>query len=210
MHSDTLTQSTIVASPWPSQDRPREDDRESHRHGNPLSKRSCSIEQQPFENHAVPPSFLCSSDLQSVIQSEHVSPAVGILILEDSRMLRKALEEGFRKQGFCVWAAADGSEGVELYRKFWPKIELVLSDVQMPVLDGPTAIEVLRAINPSVRFCFMTGDTRAGIRESLLRRGAMRVLDKPIASVVSAARELWELANCPNAQERNQPEGVRS
>lgn len=121
----------------------------------------------------------------------------GVLVIEDERLMLKAMEQGLRQRGFVVWAAPDGGEGVDLYRRFGSQIDVVLSDVQMPVLDGPKTLDALREINPSVRFCFMTGDTRSATLTNLLRRGAMRVFTKPFPSVAGVAEELWELATRP-------------
>lgn len=142
-----------------------------------------------------------SSPLNDFYQAEaseekYPRPA-GILVIEDNRLLRTSLGEGFRNRGFDLWTAADGAEGVELYRQFWPLIDVVLSDVQMPVLDGPGAFKALRAVNPSVRCCFMTGNTCSVTRAKLLKLGAMRVYEKPLPSVANVAQELWELATCP-------------
>jgi two-component system, OmpR family, response regulator len=120
----------------------------------------------------------------------------GVLVIEDERLMLKAMEQGLRKRGFVVWAAPDGGEGVDLYRRFGSQIDVVLSDVQMPVLDGPKTLDALREINPCVRFCFMTGDTRSATLTNLLRRGAMRVFTKPFP-VAGVAEELWELATRP-------------
>lgn len=124
---------------------------------------------------------------------------IGVLVIEDERLMLKAMEQGLRKRGFVVWAAPDGGEGVDLYRRFESQIDVVLSDVQMPVLDGPKTLDALREINPSVRFCFMTGDTRSATLNNLLGRGAMRVFPKPLPSVAGVAEELWELATRPYA-----------
>ncbi len=121
----------------------------------------------------------------------------GILIAEDNWLLRKSLGEVFRDQGFDLWTAANGSEAVELYQQFWPLIDIVLCDVQMPVMDGTKALEALRKINPSLRFCFMTGDTRTNKRANLLRLGAMRVFEKPFPSIAELAQDLWDLATTP-------------
>jgi CheY-like chemotaxis protein len=64
----------------------------------------------------------------------------------------------------------------------------------MPVTDGPEAFKALRSVNPSIRFCFMTGDTCPTTRAKLLKLGAMRVYEKPLPSVANVAQELWELA----------------
>lgn len=130
--------------------------------------------------------------------AERTPRPYGILIVEDEPVLRKSLVLGFRNRGFDLWSAANGAEGVELYQQFWPLIDVVLSDVQMPVLDGVGTLDALRKINPSVRFCFMTGDTQSTTRDRLLKHGALRVFDKPFPSVANVAQELRKLADFPN------------
>ena len=124
--------------------------------------------------------------------------AVGVLVIEDEKLMRRSLEQGLRKRGFSVWAAADGGEGVELYRRFGEQIDVVLSDLNMPVMDGPQTLDSLRQINPLVRFCFMTGDVRLSTLTGLLKLGALRVFTKPFSSVAEVAEELRELAARPH------------
>lgn len=119
---------------------------------------------------------------------------LGVLVIEDQRLMLKAMEQGLQRQGFVVWTAPNGREGVELYRRFGAKIDIVLSDVRMPVLDGPKTLDAIREINPIVRFCFMTSDTRASTQANLVERGALCVFTKPFQSVAGVAMELWKLA----------------
>lgn len=139
----------------------------------------------------------CEGSNEAAIPAENSLRPKGILIVEDNALLRKSLGQGFRNRGFDLWLAAHGAEGVELYKQCWPLIDVVLSDVQMPVLDGTRMLDILREVNPSVRLCFMTGNTRATTPAQLLKRGALRVFEKPLPSVESVAQELWDLAACP-------------
>lgn len=125
------------------------------------------------------------------------SRATGVLVIEDEKLMRRSLEQGLTKRGFVVWAAADGGEGVELHRGFGELIDVVLSDMKMPVMDGPQTLDALRDINPAVRFCFMTGDARPSTLRRLLNLGGLRVFTKPFPSVAEVAEELRELATCP-------------
>jgi CheY-like chemotaxis protein len=95
-----------------------------------------------------------------------------------------------------LWTATNGSEAVEVYQQCWSLIDVVLSDVQMPVLDGPEMLIALREVNPTVRLCFITGNLRAMTRAQLIKCGALRVFEKPIASTEDLAQQLWELATC--------------
>ncbi len=134
---------------------------------------------------------------RGITESDHCRPA-GVLVIEDQRLMLKAMEQGLRRRGFVVWGALDGGEGVDLYRRFETQIDIVLSDVQMPVLDGPKTLDALRGINPSVKLCFMTGDMRTSTHINLLNRGALRVFAKTLVSVAEVAEELWKLATRPH------------
>ncbi len=135
---------------------------------------------------------------RGITECDHCRPA-GVLVIEDERLMLKAMEQGLRRRGFVVWGALDGGEGVDLYRRFETQIDIVLSDVQMPVLDGPKTFDALRAIDPSVKLCFMTGDMRTSTHINLLNRGALRVFAKTLISVAEVAEELWKLATLPQA-----------
>jgi CheY-like chemotaxis protein len=66
--------------------------------------------------------------------------------------------------------------------------------VQMPEIDGPHTLTVLRALDPEVGVVFMSGNTGQYTADELLRRGARHVLQKPFSSVVDLARILWQVA----------------
>ncbi|MFO0840920.1 MAG: response regulator [Gemmataceae bacterium] len=118
----------------------------------------------------------------------------GVLVVEDDRLMLKTLVTGFSGRGLAVWGAADGAEAVGLYLRFGARIDVVLSDLNMPVMDGRKTLDALRKIDPHVRFCFMTADARPSTVADLSRSGAVRVFTKPFPSVAEVAEELRELA----------------
>jgi CheY-like chemotaxis protein len=76
--------------------------------------------------------------------------------------------------------AAGGEEGIELYRTHRDEIALVLLDVQMPELDGPATLVRVRAIDPSVKCWFMSGNIGAYRVEDLRGLGC-GILVKPFS-----------------------------
>jgi CheY-like chemotaxis protein len=118
---------------------------------------------------------------------------LGILIVEDERPILAALEKGLSRRGFAVWCAADGGAAIDLFRRFESQIDVVLSDLNLPVMDGLKTLDALRRINRLVRFCFMTGDTRQSTLAELRREGVLRVFTKPFSSVADLAEELRKL-----------------
>lgn len=96
--------------------------------------------------------------------------------------------------GFAVLTAGGGAEAVEAFRRNRAEIDLVLLDVRMPPpLDGPAALCELRQIEPAVRVAFMSGSTGEYTDADLLALGALRVFQKPFASLTGLADALREL-----------------
>jgi CheY-like chemotaxis protein len=103
----------------------------------------------------------------------------GLLLAEDEPVVRDLLGMLLRALGFAVWAAADGREALDLYGRHRAAIRAVLLDVHMPGLDGPQTLAALRALDPEVACCFITGSAGAGEDEQFLALGATAVLHKP-------------------------------
>lgn len=114
----------------------------------------------------------------------------GVLVVDDDRTLRTVLAGVLRKRGFVVWVAAGGDEAVHVYRRHGHEIDVVLSDVNMPGMNGPDTLAALRGVDPGVSCCFMTADRRPGTREALLALGGLAVLDKPFPSLAGVCETL--------------------
>jgi two-component system, cell cycle sensor histidine kinase and response regulator CckA len=90
---------------------------------------------------------------------------VMVLVAEDDAAFRFLLSEALSEEGFEVLTAANGVEALELYRMNADKINLVIADVVMPVMDGLTAAIEMRKIHDNVFFLFMSGYGPERIRE---------------------------------------------
>ena len=82
-----------------------------------------------------------------------------ILVADDEELVRVFASTVLRKAGHDVLAAQDGSEAVTLYRSSLDRIDLVITDLAMPVMDGPQAVQLIRAARPEARILCMSGNS---------------------------------------------------
>ena len=125
---------------------------------------------------------------------------LGVLIVDDHDDVRNFLGVLSRAHGFSVWLAAGGLEGEALYRNFSSGIDLILLDVRMPDRDGPDTLMAIRAINPAVPCCFISGHTGHYTEEYLLGLGASALLRKPfrVPELVEHLRQMSAPAESGN------------
>lgn len=80
-----------------------------------------------------------------------------ILIVEDEDDVRKHVVHSLRKRGYTILQAGDGEAGLEVMREKGAQIDLVLTDVKMPRMDGPTMVQNMRRDWPEMKIIFMSG-----------------------------------------------------
>lgn len=112
-----------------------------------------------------------------------------VLIIEDHDVIRLVYREAFAEAGYDVAEAANGRLGLDAFRESKP--DLVITDIEMPELDGHSVIEEIRKIDADAKVIAVTG---AGIHNLPVAHelGADRVFDKPIrpGDLIAAASEL--------------------
>ena len=89
-----------------------------------------------------------------------------ILIVEDEDMVRAVAERALVRQGYVVETASDGEQAVELFAD-GKRYDLVVSDVVMPNLDGPSMARQLRENYGEIRLLFMSGYAEEQLRETI-------------------------------------------
>jgi two-component system, cell cycle sensor histidine kinase and response regulator CckA len=80
-----------------------------------------------------------------------------ILLCDDEPAIRSLVRKMLERRGFRVLEASDGLDAMELAKPYPGPIHVLLSDLVMPKLDGPSLAKRLLAIRPDVRVIFMTG-----------------------------------------------------
>lgn len=104
-----------------------------------------------------------------------------ILLVEDEEGLRSLNARGLRSRGYTVIEASNGIEALEALEEKNGAIDLVVSDVVMPEMDGPTLLRKLRARNPDLKIVFVSGYAEDAFAKSLEENEKFDFLAKPFA-----------------------------
>ena len=102
-----------------------------------------------------------------------------VLLIEDEEILRSMFAEMLSSAGMFCFEAEHGRVGVEIYRKNWKRIDLVILDMIMPEMNGPDTFRVLKQINPKVRVLLSTGYSLNNEVQQILNEGVQGFIQKP-------------------------------
>ena len=114
-----------------------------------------------------------------------------ILLVEDEDGLRSLNARGLRSRGYSVIEASNGVEALEALEQKNGAIDLVVSDVVMPEMDGPTLLKTMRGRNPDLKIIFVSGYAEDAFDKSLPENQQFAFLPKPftLAQLVAAVKE---------------------
>jgi two-component system, cell cycle sensor histidine kinase and response regulator CckA len=104
-----------------------------------------------------------------------------ILLVEDEEGLRSLNARGLRSRGYTVVEASNGIEALEALEERDGAIDLVVSDVVMPEMDGPTLLRSMRKRNPNLKIIFVSGYAEDAFAKSLEENEKFDFLAKPFA-----------------------------
>jgi hypothetical protein len=104
-----------------------------------------------------------------------------ILIVEDDQSSRLYLNKILEKAGVVIMNAGDGQEAVDTAINN-PDIDIILMDIQLPVLDGYSALIKIREVNKDIVVIAQTAYGLLGDKEKILNAGFDDYIIKPILS----------------------------
>ena len=105
-----------------------------------------------------------------------------ILIIEDESDIREVLKIQLESASYHVIEATNGEEGIELMKKGSNllQVELVITDICMPKVNGVEAIDYIKANAPSIPIMVVTGYPDSELAVELLQKGVKDYLVKPV------------------------------
>ena len=114
-----------------------------------------------------------------------------ILLVEDEEGLRSLNARGLRSRGYSVIEASNGVEAMEALEEKKGAVDLVVSDVVMPEMDGPTLLKAMRGRNPDLKIIFVSGYAEDAFEKSLPENQQFAFLPKPftLSQLVAAVKE---------------------
>ncbi|MBT5457775.1 MAG: response regulator [Rhodospirillaceae bacterium] len=103
-----------------------------------------------------------------------------VMLVEDEDAVRMFGARALRNKGYNVVEAASGEEALEILKTDAESIDVLITDVVMPGLDGPAMIRKVREIHPDMRVVFISGYTEDSFRKRLDEdSGEIHFLPKP-------------------------------
>jgi two-component system, cell cycle sensor histidine kinase and response regulator CckA len=105
------------------------------------------------------PPTTASHEAPVIINQEHPDPVATILLVEDEASVRGVTREVLEADGYRVVEAEDAIDGIRVCEQFRGKIDLVLTDVVMPGMNGRDMARKLIERHPRLKVMFMSGYT---------------------------------------------------
>jgi two-component system, cell cycle sensor histidine kinase and response regulator CckA len=104
-----------------------------------------------------------------------------VLLVEDEDPVRIFGARALRNKGYKVLEAKSGEAGLEVIRTAEETIDLLITDVVMPNMDGPALIREVREIHPDMKVIFISGYTEDAFRQRLDSDSEIHFLPKPFS-----------------------------
>jgi len=139
------------------------------------------------------PSVACAED-----EAGPVGHGELVLVVDDESAIRTATQFVLAENGYRTLAAADGAEALSIFARQTEPIDLVLTDVAMPVVDGVALCRALKKMDPAVRIVAATGQGDENRLRELQSLQIGRVLAKPFTTgtLLTAINEAFNPHPC--------------
>lgn len=117
-----------------------------------------------------------------------------VLLVEDEEAVRRGGKRILEARGYEVHEAGNGVEALEVLEELGGKVDIIVSDVVMPEMDGPTLLRELRKDYPDMKFIFVSGYAEDAFARNLPADAKFGFLPKPFSlkQLATAVREMLD------------------
>ena len=106
-----------------------------------------------------------------------------VLIVDDSKAMRMIVRRTLRQAGFDDWTPAEAANGVEALNAVKASMpDLILSDWNMPEMNGLELLQQLKGAGHSVKFGFVTSESTPEMSQAARQAGALFLITKPFTA----------------------------
>ncbi|TPN88223.1 response regulator [Mesorhizobium sp. CU2] len=113
--------------------------------------------------------------------AKDLSGSETVLLVEDEDAVRMGGVRALTSRGYTVHEASSGVEALEVFEALGGKVDIVVSDVVMPEMDGPTLLGELRKRQPDIKFVFVSGYAEDAFARNLPADAHFGFLPKPFS-----------------------------
>jgi len=117
-----------------------------------------------------------------------------VLVIDDEVVLVEICEMMLERLGHKVFKANSGSEGLKLFEVYTNKIDLIISDMYMPEIEGQKIFDKFRKIHNQVKILLSSGGLSNADEEEVISKGFDGYIRKPF-SMISLSKKMAELLN---------------
>ncbi len=147
---------------------------------------------EPETKQASPEAMAASA--KAADAARDLSGSATVLLVEDEDAVRMGGMRALTSRGYTVHEASSGVEALEVYHQLDGKIDIVVSDVVMPEMDGPTLLGELRKLRPDIKFVFVSGYAEDAFAKNLPADAKFGFLPKPFSlkQLATVVKEMLE------------------
>ena len=130
-------------------------------------------------------------------KKQDLSGNATVLLVEDEDAVRMGGVRALQSRGYTVHEAASGIEAMEIMEDIGKDIDIIVSDVVMPEMDGPTLLREVRKLRPDIKFVFVSGYAEDAFAKNLPEDAQFGFLPKPftLKQLATTVKEMLSPGN---------------
>jgi CheY-like chemotaxis protein len=147
--------------------------------------------------------FLPQAEGESALKESHplshqlLQGSETILVVEDNDLVRDMTSEALKQYGYTVIEAPGGEQALKVIQEYGEKIDLLLTDVVMPGLNGRELADQILSLRPGIRVLYMSGYADNAIVQYGVLNPGLAFIEKPFSPETLAAKLRQVLNSSP-------------